>query len=59
MPLQLPLIPERRAPFDKPFLVLALVGHADYLVTSDRNLLCLTDRFSCPIVTFKEFFVIL
>jgi len=55
MPSQLPLIPECRDPFDVPFLVLALVGRADYLVTGDRDLLCLVDSFSCPIVTAEKF----
>lgn len=55
MPSQLPLIPECRDPFDVPFLVLALVGQADYLVTGDRDLLCLVDSFSCPIVTVEKF----
>ena len=56
LPEQLPVIPECRDPFDEPFLILALVGNADYLVTSDRDLLCLTDIFACPIVTFEQFF---
>jgi putative PIN family toxin of toxin-antitoxin system len=55
MPSQLPLTPECRDPFDVPFLVLALVGRADYLVTGDRDLLCLVDSFSCPIVTAEKF----
>ena len=33
LPEQLPVIPECRDPFDEPFLILALVGNADYLVT--------------------------
>jgi len=51
MPDILPTIPDCRDPFDMPFLVLALVGKADYLVTGDRDLLCLADQFDCPIVT--------
>ncbi len=35
MPEALPVIPECRDIYDKPFLVLALVGHADYLVTNE------------------------
>lgn len=35
MPEQLPNIPECRDHYDKPFLLLALVGKADYLVTGD------------------------
>jgi putative PIN family toxin of toxin-antitoxin system len=58
LPEQLPTIPECRDPFDVPFLVLALVGNADYLVTGDRDLLCLVDSFACPIVTVEQFFTI-
>ena len=56
MPEQLPSIPECRDIFDEPFLVLALVGDADYLVTGDHDLLCLANSFSCPIVTLEQFF---
>jgi uncharacterized protein len=56
IPEVLPDVPECRDPFDIPFLVLALVGQADYLVTGDRDLLCLADQFSCPIVTADQFF---
>lgn len=56
MPDKLLLIPECRDRFDEPFLVLALVGQADYLVTGDRDLLCLVEQFSCPIVTAGQFF---
>ncbi len=56
MPDLLPATPECRDPFDVPFLVLALVGEADYLVTGDRDLLVLKDDFSCPIVTADDFF---
>ena len=58
LPEQLPTIPECRDPFDEPFLVLALVGNANYLVTGDRDLLCLVDSFACPIVTVEQFFKI-
>ncbi|MFM7601981.1 MAG: putative toxin-antitoxin system toxin component, PIN family [Pseudanabaena sp.] len=57
-PEQLPAIPECRDPFDEPFLILALVGNADYLVTGDRDLLCLVDHFACPIMTVEQFFTI-
>jgi uncharacterized protein len=56
MPKILPAIPECRDPFDSSFLVLALVGEADYLVTGDRDLLCLADQFSCPIIKADQFF---
>ena len=58
LPEQLPTIPECRDPFDEPFLVLALVGNANYLVTGDRDLLCLVDSFTCPIVTVEQFFAV-
>jgi uncharacterized protein len=48
-------IPECRDPFDVPFLTLALVSHADYLVTGDQDLLCLTDQFACPIIKVNQF----
>lgn len=56
MPDQLPVIPECRDIFNQPFLFLALVGEADYLVTGDHDLLCLANSFSCPIVTLAQFF---
>lgn len=55
MPDRLPVIPECRDPFDVPFLLLAVVSEADYLVTGDRDLLSLKDNFSCPMITAKEF----
>lgn len=58
MPDKLPVIPECRDRFDEPFLILALVGHADYLVTGDRDLLCLGNSFFCPIVTIENFWKI-
>lgn len=58
MPNSLPQVPDCRDPFDAPFLVLAMVGKANYLVTGDRDLLEITEGFSCPIVTAEQFFVI-
>lgn len=64
MPDNLPVIPECRDPFDVPFLLLAVVSKADYLVTgdseallpkADRDLLSLQDNFSCPIITAEDF----
>ncbi|MBO3459009.1 putative toxin-antitoxin system toxin component, PIN family [Aetokthonos hydrillicola Thurmond2011] len=55
MPDCLPVIPECRDPFDVPFLLLAVAGEADYLVTGDRDLLNLEDNFSCPIITAEDF----
>jgi putative PIN family toxin of toxin-antitoxin system len=51
MPARPPKTPACRDRFDLPFLQLALVGKADYLVTGDRDLLALAGRFACPIVT--------
>jgi uncharacterized protein len=56
MPDPLPLVPQCRDRCDEPFLILALVGQADYLVTGDRDLLCLADDFSCSIVTVEQLF---
>jgi uncharacterized protein len=58
MPDVFPAIPDCRDPFDAPFLVLALVGRADYLVTGDQDLLCIANSFSCPIVKADQFFAI-
>ena len=55
MPDTLPVVPEYRDPFDIPFLLLAVVGQANYLVTGDGDLLCLSDKFYCPILTVDEF----
>ena len=43
--------PPCRDPSDVAFLQLAIVGKADYLVTGDKDLLCLSGRIRCPIVT--------
>jgi putative PIN family toxin of toxin-antitoxin system len=55
MPAKPPRVPACRDPFDLPFLQLAIVGKADYLVTGDRDLLSLAEGFSCPIVTAADF----
>ena len=49
-----PAVPACRDPFDRPFLELALVGHADALVTGDQDLLALVPLFSVPILTPYE-----
>jgi putative PIN family toxin of toxin-antitoxin system len=63
MPISTPAKPPRtppcRDPFDVPFLQLAVVGKADYLVTGDKDLLSLTGRIRCPIVTAAELRVVL
>ena len=55
MPAKPPRTPPCRDPFDVVFLQLAIVGNADFLVTGDKDLLSLTSRIRCPIVTAKEF----
>lgn len=51
MPAKPPRTPPCRDAFDVPFLQLAIVGKADYLVTGDKDLLRLTGRMRCPIIT--------
>jgi len=55
MPAKPPRTPLCRDAFDVPFLQLAVVGNADYLVTGDRDLLSRQGRISCAIVTAEEF----
>lgn len=50
-----PAVPECRDPKDIPFLWLAMVGHAEYLVTGDQDLLALAEDFPVPIVTGEMF----
>jgi len=59
MPDTLPVVPECRDPFDIPFLLLAVVGQANYLVTGDGDLLCLSNEFSCPILTVDQFLTVI
>ena len=59
MPDILPVVPECRDPFDIPFLLLAVVGQANYLVTGDGDLLYLSDKFSCPILTVDQFLTVI
>lgn len=54
MPAKAPRTPICRDPHDVPFLELALVGKADYLLTGDRDLLVLANNFRCPIVTPEQ-----
>ena len=49
--MTLPTVPDRRNPFDRPFLELAIAGRADALVTGDADLLALADSFALPILT--------
>lgn len=46
-----PVTPACRDSFDQPFLVLALAGRADAMVTGDGDLLALADAFPVPILT--------
>lgn len=50
-----PITPECRDAFDVPFLQLAMAGHAEALITSDQDLLCLVEHFACPILTAEQF----
>ena len=51
-----PATPACRDALDVPFLQLALVGKAEALVTGDKDLLSLADKFSCPILSAQQFF---
>lgn len=55
----LPKTPACRDPFDVPFVELAAVAKADYLVTGDRDLLGIEKQFSRPIVAADEFLAVL
>ena len=50
MPAKPPKTPVCRDPADIPFLQLALAGKAEFLVTGDRDLLALANRFTCAIM---------
>lgn len=51
IPVPPPAVPDCPDPFDQPFLLLALAGRADALVTGDRDLLELAAVFPIPILT--------
>ena len=55
LPARLPKTIKCRDVNDLPFLHLAQVGKADFLVSGDADLLSLADTFTCPIVTAEEF----
>ncbi len=55
MPSSLPAVPECRDHFDIPFLSLALVGQAEFLITGDEDLLALAKSFSVSILSPAEF----
>ncbi len=50
-----PVVLACRDPFDTPFLLLALAGKADALVSGDGDLLALADSFTCPILGAEAF----
>lgn len=55
IPARPPRTPACRDPFDVPFLQLAVVGKADFLVTGDQDLLSLAKGMSCPVITPEKF----
>ena len=55
MPAKPPKTPACRDPFDLPFVQLAIVGKADYLVSGDKDLLSLAGQFVCPIISAEQF----
>ena len=59
IPSKPPRTPACRDPGDLPFLQLAVVGKADYLVTGDRDLLALGGRLTCPIVAPDRFLTVI
>lgn len=59
MPNTPPKTPACRDALDRPFLELALVGQAEYLVTGDKDLLSLAKGFACLIVAPDRFLALL
>jgi putative PIN family toxin of toxin-antitoxin system len=55
MPTKPPAVLECRDTLDLPFLQLAVVDKADYLVTGDQDLLVLAGQSACPIITADQF----
>lgn len=51
VPGNLRKVPKCRDPHDVPFLIVAITGKADYLVTGDRDLLEIEGPVMCPIIT--------
>ena len=54
-----PETPECRDTSDQPFIILAYVAQADYIVTRDPDLLALRDESRVPIITPSELWSIL
>ena len=59
IPAKPPKTPPCRDAFDVPFLQLAIVGKADYLVTGDQDLLTLNGAIRCPIISADEFLTLI
>ncbi len=59
IPAKPPKTPPCRDAFDVPFLQLAIVGKADYLVTGDQDLLTLHGAIRCPIISADEFLTLI
>lgn len=55
IPARPPRTPACRDSFDVPFLQLAVVGKADFLVTGDQDLLSLAKGMSCPVISPDQF----
>jgi len=55
IPARPPKTPPCRDPWDVPFMQLAIVGKADFIVTGDRDLLDIKSKRLCPIVTLEAF----
>jgi putative PIN family toxin of toxin-antitoxin system len=55
IPAKPPRTPSCRDPFDLPFLQLAVVSKADFLVSGDQDLLGIQGKLPCPIVTLDAF----
>lgn len=53
MPARPPKTPDCRDPTDIPFLQLAVVGKADYLVTGDKDLLALAGQFDRSVISAR------
>ena len=50
IPVPPPAVPDCRDPHDLPFLQLAVTGHAQALITGDRDLLALAGQLPFPIL---------
>ena len=55
IPPRPPRVPDCRDPYDRPFLELAVSGHARLLVSGDRDLLALAGQAKFGIVTPADF----